>query len=114
MAAGAAARKVDPFMAEPLAQEGITICVNGETVMVYSFPTHEAAVAASRRIEPDDPSNIGTAIIEWDGSPKFWGRDRILVLYVGRDDLVTGLFIDLIGQPFAHAVGRAPMLRLTC
>ena len=100
----------DSFDGQPLAFEGLVVCVNGRDVRVYSYGTEQEAVAAAARIDPHDPSNVGTAIIEWDGWPQFWQRDRILVLYQGNDEATIALLTDLMGQPFA--VGRPQPQRL--
>jgi hypothetical protein len=43
------------------------------------------------RIKPDDPSNLGTSIVEWAGRPRFWQRDRILVMYLGESAATEAL-----------------------
>lgn len=45
--------------------------VGAEEVRVYLFATDEEADAAAARIDPDDPSNVGDAIVEWAGTPRF-------------------------------------------
>jgi hypothetical protein len=99
---------------QPLANEQLIVCTGGEDVRVFSYSTEADRAAASRRIDPDDPSNVGTAIVEWAGSPKFWQRDRIIVLYLGTDEMTVDALTALMGEPFARGEGRPPMLPSSC
>ena len=81
------------------------LCVGREEVRVYLFPTEQARAAAAGTIDPKDPSHIGTSIVEWSGNPRFWARDRVIVLYVGSDAATEGLLTSVIGPPFARGVG---------
>lgn len=99
------------FAAEPLSTLGRTICVSGEPVSVYIFGTPQEAAAVAARIDPDDPANLGTMIIEWAGTPRFWIRDRILVLYLGADESVENGLVAVLGEPFARGEGGPPPLR---
>ena len=104
--AGAGVREADTFMADPLASQGVLICVDKEPISVYVFASPEDALARSRLIDPRDPSHVGTAIIEWVGEPKFWLHDRLIVLYQGTDAEVEQRLVDVLGQPFAFGQGR--------
>jgi hypothetical protein len=104
-AAGVAVRQADRFDAAPFPGDGVLLCVGREEVRVYVFPTEQARASAAGTIDPRDPSHIGTAIVEWTGNPRFWGRDRILVLYVGPDAATEGLLTSIMGPPFARGVG---------
>lgn len=104
----------DPFAGMPLAAEGVNVCVNGEDVQVFAYSSQEERVVAARRISPTDPTHVGNAIVEWQGSPKFWGRDRILVLYFGRTDAISALLVSVLGQPFAQGFAGAVPLREEC
>jgi hypothetical protein len=103
--AGVSVRQADRFDAAPLPGQGVLLCVGREEVRVYVFETEEARVAAARTIDPNDPSHVGTSIVEWVGNPRFWQRDRILVLYVGTDAPTEALLTTVMGAPFARGVG---------
>jgi hypothetical protein len=105
---GAAATMGSSFMAEPIGGEGRAVCIGPETVQVYEFIDHDAALAASARIDRQDPSNVGTGIVEWNGRPRFWLRDRIIVLYLGRDEPTDATLRDLLGPPFAESNDPGP------
>lgn len=75
---------------------------------VYVYPTPEEREAVAARIDPTDPSNLATPIVEWAGSPKFWQADRIIVLYLGSEPGVEAGLISVLGQPFARGQGRDP------
>lgn len=105
IAAGASVRQADRFDAAPLPGDGVLLCVGPEDVRVYVFPTDQARAAAAGTIDARDPSHVGTAIVEWTGNPRFWGRDRILVLYLGPDAATESLLTSIMGPPFARGVG---------
>jgi hypothetical protein len=113
-AAGADVGPPSQFEAEPLAPNGVSMCVDGQTVQVYIYPSPAARMAATSAIDPDDPTNIGTSIVEWDGEPKFWQRDRVVLLYLGRDEATTELLTSVLGEPFARGESRPQLLPGTC
>ena len=99
--AGIDAEVTHAVSGDPLTQQQTVICANGQSVRVFVYGTPDESVAAARRIDPDDPTNVGTAIVEWDGWPRFWQRDRIIVLYLGRDEPTIAMLTELLGAPFA-------------
>ena len=105
---GAEVRTTGDFSTEPLGGKGIGLCVAGQEVSVYLYPTLEERAAVAARIDPQDPSNLGTSIIEWAGNPKFWQADRLIVLYLGSDPSVESGITSILGQPFARGQGRDP------
>lgn len=104
-AASAPVRQADRFDPAPLPGQGVLLCLGREEVRVYVFPTEQARAAAAGSIDPRDPSHIGTSIVEWRGNPRFWQRDRILVLYVGPDASIEALLTTFMGPPFARGQG---------
>lgn len=107
-AAGAEVRETGAFNTDPLGGQGLGLCVAGQQVRVYAYSTPEDREAVAARIDPTDPSNLGTTIVEWAGNPKFWQADRILVLYLGSDLAVESGITTILGQPFARGQGRNP------
>jgi hypothetical protein len=91
------------FLSEPIGGQGTTVCFEAQTVRVYEFIDHEAALAASAKIDRDDPSMIGNGVVEWTGQPRFWLRDKIIVLYLGEDAATDRALRALLGQPFAES-----------
>ena len=107
-AADAEVRETGAFNTEPLSGQGIGLCVAGQQVSVYVYRTPQEREAVAGRIDPTDPSNLGTSIVEWAGNPKFWQADRIIVLYLGNDPAVESGISSVLGQPFARGQGRDP------
>lgn len=107
--AGAEVGSTGSFVTDPIGGEGIGLCVDGQVVNVYVFPTVEEREAVASRIDPEDPSNLGTAIIDWAGTPRFWQADRVLVLYLGADPAVEAGLTSVLGDPFARGEGRPPL-----
>jgi hypothetical protein len=102
-ARGATAKVGSPFLADPLHGQGMTVCVGAETLQTYEFIDHEAALAASTKIDRDDPTNVDGGVVNWIGQPRFWLRDRIIVLYLGDDAATDATLRDLLGPPFAES-----------
>ncbi|MCA1735756.1 MAG: hypothetical protein LC739_06510 [Actinobacteria bacterium] len=100
--AGAEVDQAESFTTEPLGGQGLLLCVEREEVRVYLFGSGADAEQAAARIDPDDPSNLGNAIVEWVGQPRFWQRGPMLVLYLGEDPMVEDLLTQMIGPPFAR------------
>jgi hypothetical protein len=83
----------------------VTLCVDGQVVNVYVFPSVEEREAASRGIDPDDPSHIGTSVVTWMGNPRLWQAERVIVLYLGRIPAVEAGLTSILGEPFARGQG---------
>jgi hypothetical protein len=109
-ALGIEAEQESEFAGDPISHLGVQLCVGGEPVQVYVFGTAQEAAAVAGGIDPRDPSNFGTTIVEWAGEPKFWARDRILVLYLGTDEDVEAALVSVLGEPFARGEGRPAFL----
>ena len=88
-----------------LGGEGTTVCVGDASVQVYEFADVDAATDAAATIDRDDPSMVGNGIAEWTGPPRFWLRDRAIILYLGEDAAIDAALRNLLGRPFAEAVG---------
>ena len=82
-----------------------TVCVGEESVSVYTFEDAGAAADAAATVNQDDPFQVGNAIVEWIGPPRFWLRDRVIVLYVGGSAGLDGALRQILGQPFAESPG---------
>jgi hypothetical protein len=113
-AAGAVVAEAGAFSTDPLSGRGVLLCLGNEPVRVYEFTSAAERAAVASRIKPDDPSNLGTSIVEWAGRPRFWQRDRILVLYLGESAATEALLTSVLGPPFAKGPGRAPLQARDC
>lgn len=105
---GATVTELGGFNPDPLGGRGVRLCVAGQQVSLYVYPTAQDRAVASARIDPNDPSNLGIAMVEWAGNPRFWQRDRIIVLYLGSDAAVEVGITSVLGPPFARGRGRPP------
>jgi hypothetical protein len=100
IAAGATVRNDGTFVPDPLAGEGVNLCVDGQQVAVYSFASSDDRQKGQARINPTDPFHVGNAIVEWLGTPRFWARDLIIVGYNGSDQAVLARITAALGAPF--------------
>lgn len=105
---GAMVEELGSFNPDPLPGAGQMLCVNGQTVRIYLYETEEESRAVAARIDSNDPSNVGNAIVEWRGNPRFWHRGSLLVLYLGDDPSTEDLLTSIIGPLFATGMGRDP------
>jgi hypothetical protein len=105
--AGASVRELAKLdsRAPILLRRGVILCLDSEEISVYVFDSSEERVAVTAVIDPEDPTRVGEAIIEWTGRPRFWERDRIVVLYVGTEEETEGLLTSILGRPFARGDG---------
>lgn len=80
------------------------LSVNGENVYAFEY---ESAAAANRdaSMVSSDGSTIGSTgracSILWVGPPRFYKRDRLIVLYVGTNQDLIRILDGLLGRPFA-------------
>lgn len=102
---GVEVEKGETFSTEPVGGQGQLLCVGDQELRVYLFASDEEAAAVAARIDPNDPSNMGNAIIEWVGNPRFWQRGPMLVLYLGEDQAIEDQITGVLGQPFAQGQG---------
>lgn len=115
-AAGVGAKAGGQFTSDPIGGQGTVVCIGTESVQTYQFIDHEAALAAAAKIDRQDPSKVGNGIIDWAGTPRFWLRENIIVLYLGQDAATEAALRTLLGQPFAQAQqpGRPPLPAPDC
>lgn len=83
-----------------LSVTGTMIQVQGEDVQVFEYSSAAELQAQAGSISRDGTA-VGTRKIHWIGSPHFFKRDRVLVLYVGDDRKVLKLLEAVLGQQFA-------------
>jgi len=82
--------------------DGRIIQVNDDAeVQVFEFANEAARQQASSLIA-EDGSSIGTSMITWVDQPNFWEKDRLIVLYVGRDQAIIELLTGLMGEPLTE------------
>ena len=117
IATGATVRKDGSFVADPLAGQGVNLCIDGQNVAVYSFATSDDRQKGQARIDPTDPFHVGNAIVEWLGTPRFWSRELIIVGYNGSDHAVVTRITAALGAPFVVGAvdsGRGQAEQLGC
>ena len=74
--------------------------VDDEEVQVFQYPDEEARRADSKQISPDGRT-IGKTKPMWIGTPRFWARGRLVVLYLGDDEAVIEAVSDPLGPTLA-------------
>ena len=97
------------FAGDPFDAQGGLMCVGSEPVQLYVFGSVRAREEAAQRIDPNNPSDMGTAMIEWNGRPRLWQRDRMMIVYLGEDAATEALLRSVLGEPFASGQGRPPL-----
>ena len=79
---------------------GTMIKLQGEDVQVFQYSSAAEMEAQSALISPEG-TGVGTRKIHWIGSPHFFKRGRILVLYVGNEKKVENALEAVLGRQFA-------------
>jgi hypothetical protein len=110
-ASGVDARLGPLFSGDPITAVGVVVCVGAEPVQLYVFGSVAERIALTATVDPDSPSNLGTAMITWNGRPRMWERDRLLVVYLGEDADTEARLRGVLGEPFAVAQEGPPQLR---
>jgi hypothetical protein len=80
--------------------KGRMITVHGEDVQVFQYPDATGADAEAALVSPDG-SAVGTTTLHWIGSPHFYKKGRLLVLYVGDTARVLKALEAALGRQFA-------------
>ena len=80
--------------------EGRMIKIGSEDVQVFAYSDAAAADAQAALVSPDG-SAVGTSKLRWVGSPHFYKKRTLLVLYVGDDDNVLKALDAVLGRQFA-------------
>lgn len=110
-AAGAKASIGGLFAGDPFSNaQGGLMCVGSEPVQLYVFGSELARQQAAQRVDPANPSNMGTTMVDWNGRPRMWQRDRMIIVYLGEDAPTEALLRGVLGEPFASGQGRPPLV----
>ncbi len=74
------------------------IDINGERISVYEFPDVSTADSQANTISVDGFS-IGNAMIDWIDKPHFYKQGKLIVGYVGSDNLILKGLKRILGEP---------------
>lgn len=85
-----------PFFAVPAQR----LVVNGEDVQVLAYASEDAARQDASQISPDGYT-IGTAMVDWIGTPHFFQCGQMLVIYIGDSTKQLSLLEGILGPQFA-------------
>ncbi|MDQ3260220.1 MAG: hypothetical protein M3Q00_05450 [Pseudomonadota bacterium] len=80
--------------------KGRMIKIGGEDVQVFQY-SHAAAADAQAALVSTDGSAVGTSKLHWVGSPHFYKKGKLLVLYLGDDDKVLKALDAVLARQFA-------------
>lgn len=105
-AAGATADVGALFSGDPFDAQGGLLCVGTEPVQLFVFGSVHDREEAVKKIDKANPSNMGTTMVDWNGRPRMWQRDRMIVVYLGEDAATETLLRSILGDPFASGEGR--------
>lgn len=83
---------------------GKIIAVNGGDVQVFEYEDAAAAEAEAALVSPDGFS-VGTSMVGWIAPPHFYRAGKLIVLYIGDSEAVTGVLEGVLGQQFAGGSG---------
>ncbi len=92
---------------EPVVQpffvvEGMILDVDGEGIQVFEYPNVAAAEAQARLVSADG-TQVGKSKPRWVGTPHFFQKGRLLVVYLGDNTRTMELLKTVLGPQFAGA-----------
>ena len=76
-------------------------------VQVMEYQTEADAQAEAAKISPDG-FQVGNSIVDWVDPPHLYRVNRLIVLYVGRDETTLDLLPRVLGRQFAGAPPDEP------
>jgi hypothetical protein len=82
----------------------VRLATNEENLYVFEYESAGAADRDASAVSPDGStiSGAGRACsIDWIGPPRFYKRDRLIVLYVGTNQNFVRALDSVLGRPFA-------------
>lgn len=80
--------------------KGKLVSLYGEHVQVFEYPSSARAQAQAALVSPDGRT-VGTAKPHWLGTPHFYRKERLLVLYLGDNEKVLKALEARLGAQFA-------------
>lgn len=80
------------------------LMVGSEAVNVFEYATAGLAAGDAATVAPSG-SPIGTSQVMWISPPRFYRKDRLVVLYVGTDLTVARALEAVLGKAFAGVSG---------
>ena len=94
--AGSEPRESFPFFSV----QGKRLIVNGDNVYVFEYVTDTIATKEASTVAPSG-TPIGTTQTTWISPPRFYKKDRFILLYVGTAPEVVRALDAAFGKPFA-------------
>jgi len=79
---------------------GKVIALYGDHVQIFEHPGSAEADAEAALVSPDGMT-VGTAKPHWLGTPHFYRKDKLLVLYLGDNEKVLKALEARLGRQFA-------------
>jgi hypothetical protein len=82
----------------------LRLVVNGQNVYVFEYASADAANRDASMVSPDGGTINGTdraCAFSWIGPPRFYKKDRLIVLYAGTNQELIRTLDGLLGRPFA-------------
>jgi len=98
--AGATVETGDPIEQAFFTVKGQIVKVNGADVQVFEYENAEKLESEASQVASDGGST-GTTMVTWVATPHFFKAGRILVLYIGDDQVVLDLLKGALGVQFA-------------
>jgi hypothetical protein len=73
---------------------------NEESLQVFEYASAEAMEHDAALVDPDGGS-IGTTMVSWVGTPHFYKKGQVIVLYIGDNQELLKMFENILGLQFA-------------
>lgn len=96
----AASSRVSSTAPDNFTTEPKEVTVEGETVLQFTYPTTREARLDAAKIA-DDGSRVGARTLPWNGTPHFFRKENVMMLYVGSNQKVIDALKAEYGEQFA-------------
>ncbi|MPZ75652.1 MAG: hypothetical protein GEU77_03945 [Deltaproteobacteria bacterium] len=80
--------------------KGKAIELYGDHVQIFEYPNASAADAEARLVSPSGMA-VGNTRMHWLGPPRFYKKEKLIVLYIGDNEKVTKALEGVLGRHFA-------------
>ena len=103
-AATVASRGTEPHASLPFfSVRADRLTINGDDVHVFAYATETIATSEASTVAASG-TPIGTTQMTWISPPRFYKRDRFIVLYIGTANDVVRALETVFGKPFAGGI----------
>ena len=97
---GLSVTKGDPLEQPFFSVPGVLLDLPESGIQVFEYRDESAAMADAEQVAPDG-SSVGTSMPFWVADPHFYQNGKLIVLYLGSDEVILDALETVFGPQFA-------------